>query len=150
AMSATGGEVGEHAAATKERMAAIRADAVEFASKYAALFPWDAQADLPAVQKQLQALAGATDHTTALLVPLRQSLEEIDVLCQKAESVKEELLHLDPSPEAMKTAKKARADYAALPDVLNKVLVKVRIVTVPAGATVRWDGTEFKRTTPVD
>lgn len=141
-----GGEVGEEAARVKERVAAIRADAAQFMT-VAKLFPWDVQEDLVAVEKQVEKLPA---QTTALVNPRRRVLDEIRAFRERAEASRDQLLHLDASPEALALATRTREQYQGLPEVLSKITVKVRIATIPPGAAVKWDGTTFQRVTPVE
>lgn len=141
-----GGAVGEEAGRVKERVAAIRADAAQLL-KIAPLFPWDVHVDLAYVEKQVESLPA---QTTALVNPRRRVLDEIRAFRERADAAREQLLHLDASPEALALAARTREEFLGLPDVLGKILVKIRVTTVPPGATVKWDGTTFQRVTPVE
>lgn len=141
-----GGGVGDEAVRVKERVAAIRADATQFL-KVAPLFPWDVQEDLARVEKEVETLPV---QTTALMNPRKRVLEEIRAFRERADAAREQLLHLDASPEALALAAKTREEYQGLPDVLGKILVKIKVSTVPPGAAVKWDGTDFRRVTPVE
>src|SRR5690606_11203995 len=82
-------------------------------------------------------------------VPLKRLVADVQAFRQHAEQVREQLLRWDPSPEGFALARKAREEFKALPAVLSRMVVRVRLASDPAEAQVRWDGVDYSQTTPL-
>ncbi len=140
-----GGDVAARAAHVTEQLALIDKD-VRKLEPLRELFPLQKTKDLEVALKQLEAVR---PDTIALAAPMRRLVSEVKAFRTRAEQVRDELLRWDPSPEAYALALKAREDFKALPAVLSRMVVRVRLASDPAGAQVHWDGIDYSQPTPL-
>lgn len=145
-LEADGGAVGEDARRVLEQLAPLRQDA-STAITVTGMLPWEKASDLNEVLARLKAIQ---PKTPALAAGLQKLIDEVQQFRADGEQARDALLDHEPSPEAMAKAKTLLERYHGLKDVLDRAGVKVRVVTEPPGASVKWGDMDFKRTTPLE
>lgn len=145
ALGAHGGDVAERARAVVDQLRLVEKDLDKLEGLREHL-PWRGAKDLDVALQQFEAVR---PDTIALAVPVRRLISDLKAFRERAEQVRDQLLHLDPSPQAYDLARAAREEFKGLPAVLARTVVRVRLDSDPKGAQVRWDGIDYSLTTPL-
>jgi tetratricopeptide (TPR) repeat protein len=140
-----GGEIEAQARTVLDQVALVEKD-VARVEKLRELLPWREAPDLDQALKQFEAVR---PDSIALAKPLRQLITEVNAFRASAEETRERLLRGEPSPEGLALARKARGEFKGLPALLDRMVVRVRVDSDPAGAHVRWDGIDYSQPTPL-
>ena len=148
-LAGQGGELGEAAARIKEDLGRIRGDLQLYLGELqGAALPWRAAEDLEEALRRIQEVKRKI-RSEPMRLALESQVTAIEAFKDNAETARDKLSALAPGREAIAEARRMVEVYRGLPDLLRETRVSIQLTTRPPGASVRWGGIPYDRTTPL-